>query len=65
MVSRQQAKSWELRTAMSLSWLWQRQNKRDAARELLAPIYGWFTRASPHQACQSFDLHKAERKAAH
>jgi predicted ATPase len=40
---RQQAKSWELRTAMSLSRLWQRQGKRDEARELLAPIYGWFT----------------------
>jgi predicted ATPase len=33
----------ELRAAMSLSGLWQRQGKRDAARELLAPIYGWFT----------------------
>jgi len=40
---RQQAKSWELRTAMSLSRLWQQQGKRNAARELLAPIYGWFT----------------------
>ena len=40
---RQQAKSWELRAAMSLSRLWQRQGKRAAARELLAPIYGWFT----------------------
>jgi predicted ATPase len=40
---RQQAKSWELRTAMSLSRLWQQQGKRDKARELLAPIYGWFT----------------------
>ena len=40
---RQQAKSWELRTAMSLSRLWQQQGKRDAARELLAPLYGWFT----------------------
>jgi predicted ATPase len=39
----QQAKSWELRTAMSLSRLWQHQGKRDQARELLAPIYGWFT----------------------
>ena len=28
---------------MSLSRLWQRQGKRDAARELLAEIYGWFT----------------------
>jgi predicted ATPase len=40
---RQQAKSLELRAALSLSRLWQRQGKRDDARELLAPIYGWFT----------------------
>ena len=40
---RQQAKSWELRAAMSLSRLWQQQGKQDEARELLAPIYGWFT----------------------
>ena len=39
----QQAKSWELRAAMSLSRLWQRQGKRDAARQLLANVYGWFT----------------------
>jgi predicted ATPase len=40
---RQQAKSWELRTAVSLSRLWQRQGKRAEARALLAPVYGWFT----------------------
>jgi predicted ATPase len=40
---RQQAKSWELRTAISLSRLWQQQGKCTEARELLAPIYGWFT----------------------
>ena len=40
---RQQAKSWELRAAMSLSRLWQQQGKRAEARQLLAPIYGWFT----------------------
>jgi predicted ATPase len=40
---RQQAKAWELRAAMSLSRLWQQQGKRDETRELLAPIYGWFT----------------------
>ena len=40
---RRQARLWELRAAMSLSRLWQRQGKRAAARELLAPIYGWFT----------------------
>jgi len=40
---RQQAKSLELRVAMSLARLWQQQGKRAEARELLAPIYGWFT----------------------
>jgi predicted ATPase len=39
----QQAKSLELRAAMSLSRVWQRQGKHAAAYELLAPIYGWFT----------------------
>jgi predicted ATPase len=39
----QQARSLELRAAMSLSRLWQQQGKRGQARELLAPIYGWFT----------------------
>jgi predicted ATPase len=40
---RQQAKSLELRAAMSLARLWQQQGKRAEARELLTPIYGWFT----------------------
>jgi predicted ATPase len=40
---RQQAKSWELRAAMSLSRLWQRQGKRTEAHQLLTPIYSWFT----------------------
>jgi predicted ATPase len=39
----QHAKSWELRAAMSMARLWRDQGKRDDARELLAPIYGWFT----------------------
>jgi predicted ATPase len=39
----QQAKFFELRAAMSLSRLWQRQGKRDQAHELLVPIYRWFT----------------------
>jgi DNA-binding winged helix-turn-helix (wHTH) protein/predicted ATPase len=39
----QRAKSWELRAAMSLSRLWQRQGKCADARELLALIYDWFT----------------------
>ena len=40
---RQQAKSLELRAALSLSRLWQQQGKRAEVYELLAPIYGWFT----------------------
>jgi class 3 adenylate cyclase/predicted ATPase len=40
---RQQAKSLELRAAMSLAHLWQQQGKRQEAHDLLAPIYGWFT----------------------
>ena len=40
---RQQARSWELRAAMSLARLWQQQGKRVEAHELLAPVYGWFT----------------------
>jgi predicted ATPase len=40
---RQQAKWWELRAAMSLARLWQRQGKCADADALLAPIYGWFT----------------------
>jgi predicted ATPase len=39
----QQAKSWELRAAMSLAHLWRDQGKVQQARELLAPLYGWFT----------------------
>jgi predicted ATPase len=40
---RQQAKSWELRAAVSLGHLWQQQGKIDEARDLLAPIYEWFS----------------------
>ena len=39
----QQAKSWELRAAMSMARLWRDQGRRDEARDLLAPLYGWFT----------------------
>ncbi len=39
----QQAKSWELRASMSMARLWRDQGKRDEARELLAPVYDWFT----------------------
>ena len=40
---RQSAKLWELRSAMSLARLWCDQGKRAAGRDLLAPVYGWFT----------------------
>jgi predicted ATPase len=39
----QQSKSWELRTAMSMARLWRDQGRPQQARELLAPVYGWFT----------------------
>jgi predicted ATPase len=39
----QQAKSWELRAATSLARLWRDQGKAQQARELLEPVYGWFT----------------------
>ena len=39
----QQARSWELRAAVSLARLWQRQGKRLEAHQLLAEVYGWFT----------------------
>jgi predicted ATPase len=39
----QSAKSLELRTVMNLSRLWQRQGKREEARQMLSLIYGWFT----------------------
>ncbi len=40
---RQQAKSWKLRAATSLSRLWQQQGKKNEARQMLGEIYGWFT----------------------
>jgi predicted ATPase len=39
----QHARFWEIRAATSLARLWRDQGKRDEARELLAPVYGWFT----------------------
>ena len=39
----QQAKSWDLRASMSLARLWRDQGSVQQARELLAPVYGWFT----------------------
>jgi predicted ATPase len=52
---RQQAKSFELRTAMSLSRLWKRQGKRVEAQTLLATIYAWFT-----EGCNTADLQEAQ-----
>ena len=40
---RQSAKFWELRAAMSMARLWRDQGKREEARELLAPVFAWFT----------------------
>ena len=49
-IARQQGtKFWELRAAMSMARLWRDQGKRDEARDLLAPVYGWFT--------EGFDTH--------
>ena len=51
----QQAKSWELRAAMSLARLWRDQGKVQQARELLAPVYGWFT-----EGFETLDLKEAK-----
>jgi predicted ATPase len=51
----QQAKSWELRASMSLARLWRSQDKPQQARELLAPVYGWFT-----EGFDTRDLKEAE-----
>ena len=51
----QQAKSWELRAATSMARLWRDQGKRDEARELLAPVYGWFT-----EGFETLDLKEAK-----
>jgi predicted ATPase len=50
-----QSKSWELRAATSLTRLWQRQGQYAVARELLAPIYGWFI-----EGFDSVDLQEAK-----
>jgi predicted ATPase len=51
----QGAKAWELRTATSLARLWQRQGKRPQARDLLTPVYHWFT-----EGCDTPDLQEAK-----
>ena len=56
-IARQQrAKSWELRAAMSMARLWRSQGKSQQARELLAPVYGWFT--------EGFDTHDLKEAKA-
>jgi predicted ATPase len=40
---RQSAKTFELRASTCVAWLWRHQGKREEARDLLAPVYGWFT----------------------
>jgi predicted ATPase len=52
----QQAKSWELRAAMSMARLWRSQGKSQQASELLAPVYGWFT--------EGFDTHDLKEAKA-
>ena len=39
----QQARSWELRAAMSMARLWRDQGQQHKAHDLLPPVYGWFT----------------------
>jgi tetratricopeptide (TPR) repeat protein len=52
---RQQARAYELRAAMSLARRWRNQGKRREARDLLAPVYGWFT-----EGFDTVDLKKAK-----
>src|SRR5262249_5739939 len=52
----QHAKSLELRATMSLARLWQRQGRKDEARQMLAAIYGWFT-----EGFDTKDLQEANR----
>jgi predicted ATPase len=52
---KQRAKSWELRAAMSMARLWHKKGKREQARDLLAPVYGWFT-----EGFQTLDLKEAK-----
>jgi predicted ATPase len=61
----QQAKSWELRAAMSMARLWREQGRRDEARDLLAPVYGWFTdpariKLLPAEGFDTLDLKQAK-----
>jgi hypothetical protein len=52
-IARQQgAKLWELRAATSLALLWRDQGKPAEARDLLAPVYDWFTEVSARRFCR-------------
>jgi predicted ATPase len=56
-VARQQeVKFWELRASVHLARLWRDQGKRDEARDLLAPVYGWFT-----EGFDTLDLKEANK----
>jgi predicted ATPase len=61
---RQQAKALELRAALSLSRLWQQQGQRAAARDLLAPLYAWFTEGFDTPDLQEAKLLLAAIKSA-
>ena len=52
----QQAKPWELRAAMSMARLWRNQGQRTEARDLLAPVYDWFT-----EGFDTLDLKEANK----
>jgi predicted ATPase len=68
---KQEAKSLELRAAIDLSGLWQRQGQYEAAYQLLAPIYDWFRegftttdlqQARTRLASLKRDIHGADRE---
>jgi predicted ATPase len=62
---RQQAKALELRAALSLARLWQRQGQCAAARQLLAEIYGWFTEGFDTSGLRDAKALLEELKASH
>ena len=51
----QSAKMWQLRAVMSMARVWRDQGKRNEARDLLAPVYGWFT-----EGLDTLDLKEAK-----
>lgn len=53
----QRAKSLELRAVMSLSALWQKQGKRDEARQMLQAVYSWFT-----EGFETADLKRSNKR---